>query len=410
MDETSGPRTSNTTARKRWWRSRWLLWTGGTLLFLLLAAFIALLWVAKNTEPILRARVIQTLSTRFHGPVELDELHISFLDGLEVTGKGLRILHTTGPDANPAATHPMMTIRSFRFATGLQQLLEPNMHVMEVQVDGADLRIPPRQARGPLTPDPPKRRTQPLTGILVDKIIFNDFKLIIETNKPGKVPLQFDIPRLILTDVGANKPFTYDAALHNPKPSGDIRAVGHFGPWQNDSPRDTPLDGSYLFLHADLGTIKVLGGTLSSNGTYAGALDQITADGITDTPDFRLTTGGHPMLLHTQFHAIVNGTTGDTTLQPVVARLGHSNITATGSITRKPGIPGHDIELDVDMDKARIEDMLLLATKSATPFMRAALVTRAHISIPPGTETVTHRMRLQGTFSLQQTTFSNAGL
>src|SRR5882757_910287 len=127
MDETSGPRTSETTAKRRWWRSRWLLWTGGTLLFLLLVVFIALLWVAKNTEPILRARVIQTLSTRFHSPVELDELHISFLDGLEVTGKGLRIAGTNQSNVN--GTHPMMTIRSFRFATGLQQLLEPNMHV-----------------------------------------------------------------------------------------------------------------------------------------------------------------------------------------------------------------------------------------------------------------------------------------
>ncbi len=50
-----------------------------------------------HAEPIIRKRVIQTLSASFNTPVELDQLQISVLNGIQVTGGGLRI---------PAGTHP----------------------------------------------------------------------------------------------------------------------------------------------------------------------------------------------------------------------------------------------------------------------------------------------------------------
>ena len=61
-------------------------------------------------------------------------------------------------------------------------------------------------------------------------------------------------------------------------------------------------------------------------------------DGETDTPDFRLTHFGTPLPLHTQFHARVDGTNGDTWLEPVDATLGHSHFTAQGQIVRVIGI------------------------------------------------------------------------
>ena len=61
------------------------------------------------------------------------------------------------------------------------------------------------------------------------------------------------------------------------------------------------------------------------------------------------------MPLHTDFHAIVDGTSGDTDLAPVNATLLHSSFTATGSVTRMRNQPGHDIELDVVMEHAQIQ-------------------------------------------------------
>ncbi|WP_348640828.1 AsmA-like C-terminal region-containing protein [Granulicella arctica] len=398
--------------KKPWWRSRWFIIPSITILILLSGAVIALAWVARHAEPLLRARVIETLSTRFHSPVQLDELHISFLNGLEVQGSGLRILYLAGPTKPDARLNapPMLSIHSFQFRTGWHQIFEPSLRVVTVQVQGAELHIPPKKERGPLMPDNPKRRGQPREGILVDKLLFTDFKIVIETTNPSKPPLVFNIANLTLTDVGLKQPFTYDATLSNPKPIGDVRSVGHFGPWQDDNPRDTPLDGSYIFSHADLSTIKGIGGILSSNGTFYGTLSHIVADGITDTPDFRLSTSTHTLPLHTDFHAIVDATNGDTTLQPVHARLAHSFITATGSILRQRGVPGHDTELDIVIDQGRIDDFLTLGVRTWPPVLRGTLAARAHIGIPPGPMPVNHRMRLQGSFSIEQATFSNPRL
>ncbi len=81
------------------------------------------------------------------------------------------------------------------------------------------------------------------------------------------------------------------------------------------------MKGDYSFSNADLSTIKGIGGILSSTGRYSGTLGGIVVDGTTDTPDFRLSISGHPVPLHTEFHAIVDGTDGDTYLQPVKAQL-----------------------------------------------------------------------------------------
>jgi hypothetical protein len=243
--------------------------------------------------------------------------------------------------------------------------------------------------------------------LLLSHVICDDAKLFIETNKPGKEPLEFDISHVELTDIGVDKPFHYEAMLTNPKPTGLIHAVGSFGPWHGDEPRNSPIDGDYDFSHADLSTIKGIGGMLASTGHFSGELGRITVDGVTDTPDFSIDTGNHPMPLHTQFHAIVDGTTGDTTLDPVQARLLHSQFTARGTIMKVPG-KGHDIALDVDMPNARIEDMLQLAVKTEPPLMRGALTMHTKLHIAPGPARVAEKIELSGKFDIRTVTFANA--
>ncbi len=150
---------------------------------------------------------------------------------------------------------------------------------------------------------------------------------------------------------------------------------------------------------------------LSSDGRYAGPLEQLTVDGTTDTPDFSVDTADHSMPLHTEFHAFVDGTTGDTTLSPVHATLGHSSFTASGTIAKvKEGDQsiGHDISLEVVMDKgARIEDMLQLAIKQTPPLMRGGFAMHTRLHIPPGNISVSQKIQLNGTFAIQSAIFSN---
>jgi len=142
-------------------------------------------------------------------------------------------------------------------------------------------------------------------------------------------------------------------------------------------------------------------------------------------PDFRLPQFGNPVALHTRFHARVDGTDGDTWLDPVEATLGGSHFTTRGKVVRvrPPAIEGaqpvttaslppladfgHDIELKVNVDRGRIEDFLRLANHSPTPFLTGALTAKASLHIPPGTEPAHERLRLEGEFKLEEARFTD---
>jgi AsmA-like C-terminal region len=391
----------------RWWRRRWVLVTGTAFVLLGIGGALSVEWALRQIQPMIRKKVVETLSARFNSPVELDRLALSADKDIIVTGGGLRILYLAGPtkpDARPNAP-PMLVVESFEFRTGWRELLRPTTRLVTVKVHGLQVDIPPK--RGPAMPDNPKRKGQSALGIVVNKIECTDAKIVIETSKPEKKPLEFDIGKLTLTDVGLKKPLNYDAELVNPKPVGNVHSTGHFGPWQDDNPRDTPLDGSYEFTHADLSSIHGIGGILASTGTFGGTLGEIAVDGVADVPDFRLDISEHSLPLHTEFHAVVDGTTGDTTLNPARARVGRSELTATGSVTRSVGEPGHTTDLHVVMEKGRIEDMLTLALKANPPLMRGTLALKTHIEIPPGPVSVSRKMRLEGTFAIHDAILNN---
>jgi hypothetical protein len=275
-------------------------------------------------------------------------------------------------------------------------------------VRGLQVNIPPKEERGVAMPDDPKRRGQSKLGIAVDTIECTDAKVVIETSAPGKKPLEFAISRLVLTDVGALQPFQYEAVLVNPKPVGNVRSTGHFGPWQDDNPRDTPLDGSYEFTHADLSSIHGISGILSSTGRFGGTLGKIAVEGVTETPDFRLDVSDHALALRTEFRAVVDGTTGDTRLEAVKARVGRSELTAAGAMIRSEDVRGHTTDLRVVMESGRIEDMLALGLKANPTLMRGALALKTHIVIPPGPVSVSRKMRLDGTFAIHGAEFNDA--
>ena len=396
--------------RPDWWRRRWFLVTVAVFFVVAIAGAFAVRWGLRQMQPMLRRKVIETLSARFHSPVELDRLSLSMSRGVIVTGGGLRILYLAGPtkpDARPNAP-PMLVVDSFEFGTEWRELLRPTTRVVSVKVRGLRVNIPPKEERGAAMPDDPKRRGQPVIGIAVDRIECTDAKVVIETSKLEKKPLEFAIQSLVLTDVGAKQPFNYEALLVNPKPVGDVRSKGRFGPWQNDNPRDTPLDGSYEFTHADLSSIHGIGGVLSSTGTFGGTLGNLAVEGVTDTPDFRLDVSDHGMPLHTEFNAVVDGTTGDTWLSAVKARIGRSELTATGAVTRSTTGPGHSTDLHVVMGRGRIEDMLALSMKGSPTLMRGALATKVHVEIPPGPVSVSRKIRLEGTFAITGAMLNNA--
>ncbi len=388
-------------------------WVVAAAVLLSVVLVLGLAVLARRAEPMLRARVVAELAARFHSPVELDGLTVSLGRGLAVEGRGLRILYLAGPsrpDAHPEAGVPMIAVRRFGFRVGWRELFSPSVRSLTVEVDGTEAHIPPPPLPGTSRGDDAARRGLPLESVLVERLVLTGTRLVIETRAPGKVPLSFAIPRLVLTNVGRRQPMAFEAEVENPKPVGLVQATGHVGPWQNDNPRDTPVDGRYRLMDVDLGSIRGLGGKLSSTASFGGTLGALEVDGTAETPDLRLTVANHPMPFRATFHVLVDATTGETTLAPVRARLGSSPVTVTGAITRRPGVPGHHVALDAVVEDGRLEDFLSLAVRSAPAMMRGVLRSRMHLEVPPGPGTVTERLRLAGRFALAEGSFSNARL
>ena len=115
------------------------------------------------------------------------------------------------------------------------------------------------------------------------------------------------------------------------------------------------------------------------------------------------------MPLHTEFHAIVDGTSGDTYLKPVRASFLRTSFTANGSIVRmnKPDGHGHDIELNVVLNRALIEDLLKLGVRTDPPIMTGPVEMSTQMSLPPGEATVGDRLKLKGTFHVPEGHFTN---
>jgi len=381
---------------------RWR-WIGGIGL-LLIVAIIVLGIVVHRAEPTLRAAVIETLSTRFKSKVELDAFHVSLLKGLQVSGAGLRIFGETDPNNYEPGFQPIINVAEFRFHMGIRDLFRSPMHVDTVYVKGLELNLPPREHRSEMNNMEPKGGK---IEIIVDRLVCDKAQLIVNTLRPGRRPLEFDIESLKMTSIGPGSPLHFDANLTNPKPVGHILSSGLFGPWQADSPRDTPVSGTYSFDHADLGTIKGLAGILWSTGKYAGILDNIVVDGATDTPDFRVAISGRSVPLHTDFHATVDGTSGDTYLQPVKAKILNSWLVANGSVvrTRDPG--GHRVELDVVIEKGKIEDLLKMAIRTDPPIMTGLVRLKTKFDLPPGEADVANRLKLAGNFQVSGAHFTN---
>ncbi|HTD97481.1 MAG TPA: AsmA-like C-terminal region-containing protein [Edaphobacter sp.] len=358
--------------------------------------------VVHRAEPILKGRVIETLSTRFESRVEMDGFHVSVLKGLEVSGDGLRIY---APDDVVAAgaKDPLILLKHFSFHANLAGLFVKPMHVGTVYVTGMTISIPPREMR---EQGAKRQKHNGKIKIVVDEIVCDDSHLIIGTAKPNKDPKDFELGHIVMHNVGPTDPWRYDATLVNAIPRGDIHAKGTFGPWVNGSPGDSTVTGKYTFDNADLNTIKGIGGMLSSVGEFKGQLNRIEVDGTTETPEFSLDTANHKVPLHTKFHAIVDGTTGDTYLQPVEAKLGGSEFTSSGAIVNVKG-KGHIIDLDVNVPNGRIQDFLELAVKTQPVVMTGRVAMKAKLHIRPGKESVSQKIGLKGGFTLREIHFTN---
>jgi uncharacterized protein involved in outer membrane biogenesis len=392
-------------SRRRWRCGRWCR------VAVIVTVIVAILlgvgqWLVNNAAPMLRRRIVDSLSARLDSRVVLREFHVSLVAGLSATGRGLQIYPRNMPSGRP-----LVTVEQFSFHTHWHDLFRSPMHIALVRVSGLHLDIPPKQVRQQVKALHPMRgrkgSQKQKQSIAVGRVQVDHAVLNIMSSQAGKPPMMFVISNIRMGPAAQGRGRPFSAQLINPKPVGAIATKGYFGPFDAQDPGETPVSGDYSFAHADLGSIKGIGGMLSSKGHYQGRLNRIVVDGETDTPDFSLNTANRPLPLHTEFHAIVDGTNGDTYLEPVNAMLNHSHILARGEVVRGPGGKGHEIDLQVESGPADIEDFLRLAVKTRPPLMSGAVTLHFSLKIPPGHVSVVKKLQLDGNFQLKNAHFNN---
>jgi hypothetical protein len=115
---------------------------------------------------------------------------------------------------------------------------------------------------------------------------------------------------------------------------------------------------------------------------FFGVLKQIEVDGVTDVPYFAMTSSSHETQLRTQFHATVNAGNGDTFLQKVAANLRKTTVWSEGSMA---GGASRAKKLRWNFRDGRIQDLLLLFTRSQKPSMSGLISFKARVVIPGAT-------------------------
>jgi hypothetical protein len=393
---------------------RILRWTAGVVLAVLAVltgAAIAFL----PSDASIRRRVERTLSERFDADVRLAEIHVSLLPGPKVEGAGLEVV-ARGRRPGP----PLIAVSRFVAQAAWADVFRRPRRVERVRVEGLRVTISPRlddsgvreherggcrAGAGPTVP--PATHPSP---VLVEHLDAPGAEVVLLPKDPQKLPRRFSIRTLTAQGISLDQPFQFDAVLTNPTPTGLVTARGRFGPWATREPGLTPLDGQYRFDHANLDSIKGIGGTLTSVGRFGGALQQIRVSGSTETPDFSLDTGGHPLSLHTDFEACVDGTDGDTYLDRVRARLASTPIDVTGKVEGTVGVSGRTLAFDAAIDGGRIEDVLRLAVAGDEPAMVGRVSLTTSVLIPPGGGRVVERLQLKGKFGVSDATFTGAAV
>ncbi len=364
---------------------RWLAVAGLSALILFAVAFVFLLlnW------PFTQDALTKALQDKFSGTVEIGNFHRTYFPNPGCIAEGITLRRGTDP-----AAPPFLHLRKFTIQGSYAALFTLQRRVDQIRIEGLHLSIPHGGLNSSFSGG--SNSSKPLKiGVLTA----DGAELEFARNEDGK-PLIFQVRQLSMSPINGGGPTSFRVTLLNPEPPGEIQASGQFGPVKAEDPHQTPVSGSYKFLHANLGVFHGIAGTLSSEGKFEGPLERIVVDDATDIPDFETTKSGHPVHLQTKFQAIVNGTNGDVSLNPAITHFRRTTVVSEGSVASRAGQHGKTVSLEMTVRDGRIQDLLRLFVKSNLPPMNGAVSLRAKVTVPPQKQPFLEKVNLQGDFGI----------
>jgi AsmA-like C-terminal region len=385
---------------------KWFLFGGAVILILFGALYLASITIiVPRLIDSTRLRTEEYLSKRFSSSVEIAAFHLRVFPSIRVEADGIVLRHHGRTDIPP-----LIEIASATFGANFEGLLGSKVDIRSIQLKGLRVNMPPRKAGGRPMFERTSLNLAEEYPVVIHEILADDVVLSIlrDQTHSQNPPQQFEIHALRLENFSFDRPASFRAVVTNPKPRGLIHCAGEFGPWKADDPSQTPVNGAYTFQDADMSTIKGLKGIMQSTGRYEGPLDYLNVEGETQIPDFALRTSAHPMDLHTDFSAIVDGTNGDTILKDVTARFLKTSLSVHGEVVDLDHkVKGRTIELYTASEQAHIEDLLTLAVNTSPPAMTGPISLSARIDIPEANTDLIERMRLDGRFAVGDMQFTN---
>jgi hypothetical protein len=391
-------------------RKRLLLFAIAAILVLAAVGLLAIRAVTPRTQ----GAIVTWLVDQFGGRATVEEVRWSLRPQLTITASNVMV---TGPDVH--VSQPLVRIETVTIETTFRDLLSSPRRVRLVGLRGLVLRIPPRKR--PVTAAPVAAtestagrpqpvhdgRTGGMPAVQIGRVVAQAMRIEILSARADKPPLLYDVHDLRLEDIVAGRATKFSASLTNPKPIGDVTTEGTFGPWNKNDPGATPIDGAFRFADADLGSLRGLTGILQAQGTYSGSIAEIHAAGTAEIARFAVT--GRPVPLTARFDVVVGGTTGDVTMQPVDVSVQASRLISSGAVVRARDVRGRRVEMDVRTTEARVEDLLVLALKSAPP-LYGPIALETTLRIEPGDGPVIRRLNLDGRFAIKRASFARTDI
>ena len=374
--------------------SRWIK-IGGLLVLVLICGATVLL---VSRWPFTRDNIATALEKKFSSTVEIKTFHETYFTPGFVA-EGVTFRRNSDPGAPPIATIEKLTIQGAYW-----EFFSTPSRVRNVRIEGLHIFASSGSERIGNAAQPAGGPKQ--SALIIDQIIADGAVLEFASGEPGTEPLKFEIHELTLNSVADDRPLSFHAALLNPKPPGEIRADGHFGPLQPQNLGQTPLSATYTFQGVNLGVFPGIGGTLASTGKFNGVLERIEIEGSTDTPDFGVTRSRHTVPLKTQFQGIVNGMNGDVSLQSVRVQLERTSVVSHLEVAKKADSEGKTISLDATEQQGRIQDWLRLLAKADPPAFTGAMNFRVQVQVPPGKGSFIERVNLLGDFGIDAASFN----
>jgi AsmA-like C-terminal region len=362
--------------------------------FLLLLA-VGACEVARHW-PFSQANVTAALQEDFPATVTFQKFHSTFFPHPGCVAEGLAFRRLGSYPQTP----PIVTIQRFTVEAHYIDLLLRPGYLARIITSGFRVYVPPAG-----TPIAPSNWPESRSKTRVDEIIA-DGATVEVARANHKASLVFEVHALRLGSVSYGQPFSYNLALHNPLPPGEIHAEGKFGPWNGSHPGETPVSGRYDFEKADLSVFQGIAGTLSSHDDFLGTLGRMESRGRIDIPDFMVTRSKHSTHLTADYHAFVDGTNGDVRLERVNASFLKTHVAASGQITGHAGGHGKTAAVDVAVHQGRIQDVLRLFVREPKPAFNGITSFRAHVVIPPESRPFVQKVRLSGDFGVEDGQFT----